>query len=333
MSVGTFQQPNFETQGGTTYKTAIDNAIKALARLAAAFAPHEQDTPDMTVRVDAGALPYLVDGALVEQAAQDTAAITAPVTHPRIDLVVIDGETGAVAVVTGSEAADPDPPAIPDGKLPVCEVLLATDTTAIDNSLITDKRLGGGSSTPFASDAEAEAGTVTDKAVAPSQLIYGGRRKLIDSAALSGDSTMTLTGIEADKEYELVVNVKQNTGAAAHRLTFNGSGTYQSRSWDVTSSGGAALLQAAASFIAVSSTSVDFVANSYVVCRLRIRTFAGDALKVYVTGQTMGIAADGNPLQLIIAGDFLGDTAISEVTYLTDANNMTGTMELWELVA
>jgi hypothetical protein len=142
MGVATFIQPDFETQTeGTSYKEAIDNAVQVLGALAAVFAAHEQDTPNMTVRVDAGAL--FVDGARVEVAAQSTGVITAPVTNPRIDRVVIDNETGAVSMVTGVEAADPDPPAIPEGKLPVAQVALATDTTEITNDLLTDERLPG----------------------------------------------------------------------------------------------------------------------------------------------------------------------------------------------
>jgi hypothetical protein len=43
-------------------------------------------------------------------------------------------------VVTGAEAASPSAPAIPSGKLPVCQIALATSTTAITNSLLTDER-------------------------------------------------------------------------------------------------------------------------------------------------------------------------------------------------
>ncbi len=148
MSVGTFVQPAFGSQLGDDYKEAIDNSIAAMARIGAAFAPHEAGTPDMTVVVDAGAL--WVNGAPVEVAAQSSATITAPTTNPRIDRVVIDALTGAVSVVTGTEAVSPAAPVIPSGKLPVCQVALATTTTAIDNSLITDERiLGGGSAEAY----------------------------------------------------------------------------------------------------------------------------------------------------------------------------------------
>jgi len=137
---GTFLQPDHTSQDGSTYKLAINNSIAVLAEMAATFAPHEQDTPDMTVRVDAGRL-LLTDLTLVIKAAQNTATITAPSVNPRIDRVVIDQVTGIVSVVTGVEAASPEPPAIPADKFPICQVALTTSTTAITNDEITDERV------------------------------------------------------------------------------------------------------------------------------------------------------------------------------------------------
>jgi hypothetical protein len=145
MSVGTFLQPDHETQSGAVYKAAIDNSLAAMSRIAVAFAPHEQDTPAMTVRVDAGDL--LVSGAIVHQAAQNSATITAPSgTDHRIDRVVIDSLTGAVSVVAGTPGVEGavTPPDIPTGKLPVCQVALAHGMTVITNDLITDERILGG---------------------------------------------------------------------------------------------------------------------------------------------------------------------------------------------
>ncbi len=187
MGVATFIQPDHETQEGTAYKDAIDGATQVMARPAAMFAAHEQDTPNMTVRLDAGAL--FVSGAVVEKAAQSTGTITAPVTLPRIDRVVIDNATAVVSVVTGVEDASPSPPAIPDGKLPVAQVLLQTTTTVITNDMITDERIGGGAGgADFATDAEAEAGVVTDKAIAPSQL-----RSAVSPADCMMNEPMTVT--------------------------------------------------------------------------------------------------------------------------------------------
>ena len=138
MSTATYTDPNFTSQGGTEYKTNIDGAFSVLKRTGAGFAAHEQATPDMTVRVDAGAIHSGVT--LTEVAAQSTAAITAPSTNPRNDIVYVDATIGTVGVATGTEAATPSDPAIPSSKIPVCRVELQTSTTSITNSILTDIR-------------------------------------------------------------------------------------------------------------------------------------------------------------------------------------------------
>lgn len=149
MSVGTFTQPDHTTQDGSTYKTAINNAIMALAPVGQAFAPREKAIPVMTVRLDAG---RIFDGdTLRTNAPQTSPLIVAPVSQDRIDRVVIDAITGIVEVVTGTEAASPIAPAIPSGKLPVARVYLTPATTSITNDLITDERAlltGAGASSP-----------------------------------------------------------------------------------------------------------------------------------------------------------------------------------------
>lgn len=155
MTVKTFTQPDYAdvAQTGSIYPTNIDKAIAVHHRMAGAFAPHAQSTPNMTVRVDAGALAG--SGAPVEVAAQSTGTIVAPVTNPRIDRIVIDASTGAVAVIAGTEAGSPVAPVIPNGYLPIAQVALATSTAAITNALITDERVsaaasnGGGSAGPY----------------------------------------------------------------------------------------------------------------------------------------------------------------------------------------
>ena len=140
MPVATPLQPDYTSQTGTAYPLAIDASIAAAKRLAWAFAPHEQSTPNMTVRLEAG---YVLSSALAlaEVAAQSTGTITAPTTNPRIDRIVIDRLTGAVSVITGTQAASPVPPAITTGKRPVAQVLLQTSSTVITNGMITDERV------------------------------------------------------------------------------------------------------------------------------------------------------------------------------------------------
>jgi len=140
----TFVQPDFTAQQPSEVKNNVEASIGAMARIGNAFNAHEQSTPNMTVRIDAGVLFNGVT--LSEVAAQSTGTITAPVTNPRIDRVVIDGITGDASIVTGVEAASPTPPAIPSGKLPCAQVALTTSTTVITNADITDERVGAGGS-------------------------------------------------------------------------------------------------------------------------------------------------------------------------------------------
>lgn len=130
--------PDFTSQTAAAYKANIDAGFAVADRIAWAFAPHEQSTPDMTVRLDAGSL---FDGTtLTEKAAQSTGTITAPTTNPRIDRVSINIGSGAVAVTTGTEAPSPSPPAIPANNIPVAQVALVVSQTSIVNADITDER-------------------------------------------------------------------------------------------------------------------------------------------------------------------------------------------------
>jgi hypothetical protein len=126
------------TQDPTTYFAQNDANYAALARLAIMFAPHEQATPDMTVRVEAGAV-WTASG-LTEVSAQDSDTIIAPSSNPRIDRIVLDPLSGLISVVTGDEGTAPSAPAISTGKLPVAQVSLAVGQTSIVNSGITDER-------------------------------------------------------------------------------------------------------------------------------------------------------------------------------------------------
>lgn len=140
MAVATYLQPNYNTQTGTDYPLTIDGDFSVNARIAAQFAPHEQASPNMTVRVDAGHIYNALTNTLTEVSGQNTGTITAPVGNPRYDIVYIDRISGSVGVATGTPAASPAYPAIPAGKVPVAAVLLQTSSTTITNSMITDIR-------------------------------------------------------------------------------------------------------------------------------------------------------------------------------------------------
>lgn len=132
-------QPNNETQTGAVYKNNLDNAAAVFSRLAAAFHVQAQNIPDMTVLCLGGARWNGLS--LDEMAPSSSAAIVAPVTHPRIDRVVLDPLSGAISVVTGVEDSDPEVPVIPPGKQPLARIALVPAQTVIVNADIADERV------------------------------------------------------------------------------------------------------------------------------------------------------------------------------------------------
>jgi hypothetical protein len=136
--VAPYIPPDSTSQLWANWRSNIDAAAVNAVRVAQAFLPQAQDTPNMTVRVLEG--PLFFAGTLTEIAAQNTGTITAPVGLPRIDRVVLNPDTGAVLLVSGVAAASPVAPAVPAGWLPICRFRLETTTTFITNGMIVDER-------------------------------------------------------------------------------------------------------------------------------------------------------------------------------------------------
>ena len=186
MTVAQFLQTSYTTQTGTAYPLAIDADWAVAGRFVDNFAPHANAPPNLTVALDAG---HVFNGAvLTEVAAQSTGAIAPPVANPRIDRVVVDRATGAVSVVTGTEAASPVPPAIPASKAPVAQVLLQTTSTAVTNSMLTDERdlgalgLAAGAYTAVGTAATQNVGTAAGNVV---PLDGSGRLPAVDGSQLT----------------------------------------------------------------------------------------------------------------------------------------------------
>jgi hypothetical protein len=137
-----FIQPDNEAQSGAHYKNNIDNGFAVMARLAAAFHVQAQDVPDLTVRCLGG--PLWNGAALTEIAATNSPSFTAPVTNPRIDRVVLNPVDGSIQIVAGTEDADPSPPPVPGGMLPLAAVTLSPAQEEIVNADIKDERIAGG---------------------------------------------------------------------------------------------------------------------------------------------------------------------------------------------
>lgn len=139
MTVATFLQPNFNTQDPTTYRGAIDADFAVAVPIIGNFAPHAAATPNMTVLIDAGAIPG-VGGMPVQVAQQTSATLTAPSANPRKDIAYIDSVSGVIGIATGTEAASPVDPTIPAGKIPVARLAMTVGMTTIPNTIITDLR-------------------------------------------------------------------------------------------------------------------------------------------------------------------------------------------------
>jgi len=138
MAVSTFTLPNPTTQLVTDYLSSVDGDISVMSRVAAAFAPRQNEPAALNIVVDAG--PVFSGTTLTEVPAQITPAITPPTANARIDRVVIDRNTGLVSVVTGTQSATPTPPALPDGTVPIARINLIPGATAITNAMIVDER-------------------------------------------------------------------------------------------------------------------------------------------------------------------------------------------------
>lgn len=197
--------PDNTVDTGTVYKAKLDANSDVVQRIAAAFAPHAQSIPDMTVQIDAG---YVLTAlGVTELATQTSSTITAPTTNPRIDRVVIDRLSGTISIVTGVEAVTPVAPDIPSGKAPCCQVLLDDSpvTTSITASLIIDERviINYGTTpninTDIINEATAGAGVTIEDVL------------LKDADALVGDGSISSPSL----------SFKNETGLGIYRLSVN----------------------------------------------------------------------------------------------------------------
>jgi hypothetical protein len=76
-----------------------------------------------------------------------TFGVPKPASNPRIDLVSVDGTTGALAWTKGTEAASPASPTLPSNGLPAAELYLTTSTVALtaQSNIIDCRALASGS--------------------------------------------------------------------------------------------------------------------------------------------------------------------------------------------
>lgn len=311
MTVGTFQQPDFETQSGTEYKTAIDNAIQALTRMAAAFAPHEQSTPDMTVRVDAGAVFQNADDSLTEKAAQNSATMVAPAANPRIDRVVIDALTGVVSVITGAEAASPSPPAITTGKLPICQILLQTTSTEITNDMITDERA-----------LQLLGITFPDP---PTPVMT-----LKETQSPSAAASATFTSLDKTKHYVLKMRLVLSA-ACNFSLRFNAD-TGNNYEWSARCNGTAETLAHGGSTDQIRLNALAAYNNfAYVVANFAARPADTTVVDVEARCSFTDNTGSGELMNGDAVGKYDGASDLTSLTILVSAGNFTGKISLYEI--
>ena len=151
MTAYTFQQVT-PFKDVPDYLNALGGEVAVLSRIAAVFSVNELVPPAMAVVVQAGAA--FRNGTVVEIPARTTPAIATPSTNPRIDRIVLNPQTDAILVVSGTEAASPVAPQVPAGHLPLARIALVPAMTAITNAAITDERL------PIASAGSAGSGLI-----------------------------------------------------------------------------------------------------------------------------------------------------------------------------
>jgi microcystin-dependent protein len=77
---------------------------------------------------------FYIGATQVKFAGGSTPTVTAPVSHPRIDLLTIN-TSGVLAWTTGTENASPVPPSYPFGVVPICELWnVVGETLLLDNA-------------------------------------------------------------------------------------------------------------------------------------------------------------------------------------------------------
>lgn len=112
--------------------------FRMLDRLGGPFFAQETATRSMQVLINAGFILNSSTPSITAIAAQ-TLTFTSPVSNPRIDRVTITS-AGVAQITQGVEAANPTPPAIPAGNLPIAQVFLTPAAGDIHQSNITDER-------------------------------------------------------------------------------------------------------------------------------------------------------------------------------------------------
>jgi hypothetical protein len=138
VSIGT---TNAETTAARPYHTSLkerlDDITTGKPNYRGSITSLVTESSPAAMTVDIAADVGQVGGITVNWSAATTGTITAPSVNPRIDVVVVNSDN-TLSVVTGSEAVTPAIPTIASTQLPLARIDLATSTSTITNSLITN---------------------------------------------------------------------------------------------------------------------------------------------------------------------------------------------------
>ena len=99
---------------------------------------HEQNSPNLTVRVEPGTA-WFGQNSYVTFAGGNSPTIAAPASNPRRDIVTIRND-GNLYVLPGAEAGSPVAPTIPSTDVAICQVYCVVGMTAINDN---DTQVGG----------------------------------------------------------------------------------------------------------------------------------------------------------------------------------------------
>lgn len=118
------------------------SALSVHERAISMLRVQEQDTPSMKLNVNSGAYSY--NGVMHLFIGEESPEFTAPAEGTRLDILYLNGATGALAIQKGTAAvAITDPlelPAVPSGAIPLVAVHLAAEQEAITESDLYDLR-------------------------------------------------------------------------------------------------------------------------------------------------------------------------------------------------
>lgn len=95
----------------------------------------------LSYSVTAGTLLVEGAGTITVNAVSNVALTAADATNPRIDLIQVDMQSGAISKKDGTAAATPFAPVVDDGKLPIATFRVAANATTSAGVTITDKGL------------------------------------------------------------------------------------------------------------------------------------------------------------------------------------------------